>query len=48
MKKVELPVKHIISGKTVKASGTLLNPGSLDYFYQFQEIEKLEEPRAKL
>lgn len=48
MKKVELPVKHIISGATIKPSGTLLNPQSLDFFYQFQEIEKLTEPQAKL
>jgi acetoacetyl-CoA synthetase len=47
-KKVELPVKSIISGKTVKPSGTLLNPGSLDYFYRFQKVEELEEPVAKL
>ena len=33
MKKVELPVKHIISGATIKPSGTLLNPQSLDFFY---------------
>ncbi|KAK2603462.1 hypothetical protein QQS21_004322 [Conoideocrella luteorostrata] len=47
-KKVELPVKSIISGKTVKPSGTLLNPGSLKAFYKFQRIEELEEPQAKL
>ncbi|EGX94852.1 acetoacetyl-CoA synthase [Cordyceps militaris CM01] len=47
-KKVELPVKKIICGKTVKPSGTLLNPGSLDYFYRFQKIEELTEPQAKL
>lgn len=47
-KKVELPVKSIISGKTIKASGTLLNPKSLDFFYQFQKIEELVEPQAKL
>lgn len=47
-KKVELPVKSIISGKTVKPSGTLLNPGSLEYFYRFQKVEELEEPVAKL
>lgn len=47
-KKVELPVKKIICGKTVKPSGTLLNPESLDYFYRFQKIEDLVEPQAKL
>lgn len=47
-KKVELPVKHIISGRNIKASGTLLNPASLEFFYRFQEVEKLSEPQAKL
>lgn len=47
-KKVELPVKAIVSGKTVKPSGTLLNPGSLDFFYRFQSVEELSEPLAKL
>ncbi|KAM4056292.1 AMP-binding enzyme [Hirsutella rhossiliensis] len=47
-KKVELPVKAIVSGKTVKPSGTLLNPGSLDFFYRFQKVEELSEPLAKL
>ncbi|KAK8146525.1 hypothetical protein G3M48_003026, partial [Beauveria asiatica] len=47
-KKVELPVKKIICGKTVKPSGTLLNPESLDYFYRFQNIQDLAEPHAKL
>ncbi|TQV93116.1 acetoacetyl-CoA synthase [Cordyceps javanica] len=47
-KKVELPVKKIVCGKTVKPSGTLLNPDSLDYFYRFQKIEELAEPQAKL
>ncbi|CAL5874308.1 uncharacterized protein PFLUO_LOCUS8603 [Penicillium psychrofluorescens] len=41
LKKVELPVKHIVSGKTIQPSGTLLNPGSLAYYYQFAEVEKL-------
>lgn len=48
MKKVELPVKQIISGKEIKVSGTLLNPKSLDFFYQFQKIEEVVGPRAKL
>lgn len=47
-KKVELPVKKIISGETIKPSGTLLNPQSLEYYYRFQKIEDLEEPSAKL
>ncbi|PHH92306.1 hypothetical protein CDD83_8020 [Cordyceps sp. RAO-2017] len=48
-KKVELPVKAIVSGKTVKPSGTLLNPQSLDFFYRFQKVEELVDgPHAKL
>ncbi|KAL6879250.1 acetoacetate-CoA ligase [Trichoderma novae-zelandiae] len=47
-KKVEMPVKKIISGQTIKPSGTLLNPQCLDHFYRYQKIEELEEPRAKL
>jgi acetoacetyl-CoA synthetase len=47
-KKVELPVKQIISGINIKPSGTLLNPQSLDFFYQFQKIEEVEQVRAKL
>ncbi|OKL58072.1 hypothetical protein UA08_06489 [Talaromyces atroroseus] len=47
-KKVELPVKQIVSGKRIKPSGTLANPQSLEYFYQFSEIEKVGKVRAKL
>jgi acetoacetyl-CoA synthetase len=39
LKKVELPVKQIVSGRIVKPSGTLLNPKSLDYYYQFAKVE---------
>ncbi|RDA92354.1 hypothetical protein CP533_4393 [Ophiocordyceps camponoti-saundersi (nom. inval.)] len=38
-KKVEVPIKAIISGKKITPSGTLLNPQSLDFFYRFQRIE---------
>ncbi|KAI9880045.1 MAG: hypothetical protein M1830_005777 [Pleopsidium flavum] len=48
LKKVELPVKQIVSGKTIKPSGTLLNPQSLDYYYQFAKVEELSEPKSKL
>ncbi|KAB8264801.1 hypothetical protein BDV32DRAFT_160208 [Aspergillus pseudonomiae] len=47
-KKVELPVKQIISGKRIKPSGTLLNPQCLDYYYQFAEVEKLVPRESKL
>lgn len=48
LKKVELPVKQIVSGKKIKPSGTLLNPESLDFYYQFAEVENLINPKAKL
>lgn len=48
MKKVELPVKRIVSGETVKPSSTLLDPDSLDYFYQFAEMEQLSDIKGKL
>ena len=47
-KKVELPVKQIVSGHVIKPSGTLLNPQSLDYYYQFAKVEDLVEPESKL
>ncbi|KAI2781560.1 acetoacetyl-coenzyme A synthetase [Daldinia loculata] len=48
LKKVELPVKQIVSGQTIKPSGTLLNPKSLDYYYQFAKVEDLVAPKEKL
>ncbi|KEF52225.1 acetoacetate-CoA ligase [Exophiala aquamarina CBS 119918] len=48
-KKVELPVKQIVSGKLVKPSETLANPKSLDYYYQFAKDENLiQSHRSKL
>lgn len=42
-KKVELPVKQIISGnKNIKASSSISNPESLEYFYQFVDIENIQ------
>ncbi|KAB5545551.1 hypothetical protein GE09DRAFT_211919 [Coniochaeta sp. 2T2.1] len=48
LKKVELPVKQIVSGQAIKASGTLANPQSLDYYYQFAKVEELLGPKEKL
>ena len=48
LKKVELPVKQIVSGKIIKPSGTLLNPQSLHYYYQFAKVEELTEPKSRL
>lgn len=47
-KKVELPVKQIVSGQPVQLSGTLLNPRSLEYFRQFVQVEKLGSSSSKL
>lgn len=49
-KKVELPVKQIVSGQIVVPSGTLLNPESLEYYYRFAKVEELvgEQVKAKL
>lgn len=48
MKKVELPVKQIVSGQRIKPSGTLANPQSLDFYYQFAKVEELVGPKGKL
>ncbi|KEZ44912.1 Acetoacetyl-CoA synthetase [Scedosporium apiospermum] len=49
MKKVELPVKQIVSGLKITPSGTLANPQSLDYYYQFADDKRLNaEIDAKL
>ncbi|KAF2754038.1 acetoacetyl-CoA synthetase-like protein [Pseudovirgaria hyperparasitica] len=48
LKKVELPVKQIVSGQIIKPSGTLLNPDSLKYYYQFAKVEQLGAPKSKL
>ncbi|OBT92358.1 hypothetical protein VE01_09429 [Pseudogymnoascus verrucosus] len=49
-KKVEVPVKAIISEKRVVASATLANAGCLGFFERFARVEELmgEEGRARL
>jgi acetoacetyl-CoA synthetase len=47
-KKVELPVKQIISGIHVQPSGTLSNPQCLKYYYEFFDIEKMAGRDSKL
>jgi len=47
LKKVELPIKHIVCGRTVNPSGTLLNPESLKFYYQFADIEGVVARMAK-
>ncbi|KAK5134746.1 hypothetical protein LTR08_006121 [Meristemomyces frigidus] len=48
LKKVELPVKQIVSGKTIKASDTLANKDCLKFYYQFAKVEDLVQPKSKL
>ncbi|KAK1766178.1 acetoacetyl synthase [Phialemonium atrogriseum] len=48
LKKVELPVKQIVSGQKIKPSGTLANPRSLEYYYQFARVEDLIGAKEKL
>lgn len=43
LKKVELPVKQIVSGRIIKPSGTLANPDSLQFYYQFAKVEEVIE-----
>ncbi|EEP82316.1 acetoacetate-CoA ligase [Uncinocarpus reesii 1704] len=45
-KKVETPVKRIISGERVQVSSTVANPKSLEFFEQFSKLET--QPRARL
>ncbi|PVI04358.1 acetoacetate-CoA ligase [Periconia macrospinosa] len=47
LKKVELPVKQIVSGKIIKPSGTLANPESLKFYYQFAKVEEVLENMQK-
>lgn len=42
-KKVETPVKQLMSGRDVKASATVQNPDALEFFRRFRDIER--EPR---
>lgn len=39
LKKVELPIKQIVSGKIIKPSGTLANPESLKFYEKFARVE---------
>ncbi|KAF2685240.1 acetoacetate-CoA ligase [Lentithecium fluviatile CBS 122367] len=43
LKKVELPVKQIVSGKIIKPSGTLANPESLKFYEKFAKVEDVLE-----
>ncbi|EPT04586.1 hypothetical protein FOMPIDRAFT_1156848 [Fomitopsis schrenkii] len=40
-KKIEIAVKQIVSGSTLKPSGTVANPDSLKLYYKFRDVEDL-------
>ncbi|KAH9935798.1 uncharacterized protein B0H18DRAFT_1207327 [Fomitopsis serialis] len=40
-KKIEIAVKQIVSGSTLKPSGTVANPESLKLYYKFRDLEDL-------
>ncbi|KAL0578860.1 hypothetical protein V5O48_003140 [Marasmius crinis-equi] len=49
-KKIEIAIKQIVSGSTMKPSGTVANPESLKLYYKYKDIEKVvgAQGRAKL
>ena len=47
-KKIEIAVKQIVSGATLKPSGTVANPQSLDFYYKFRHLERLVNAKPKL
>ncbi|EMD37673.1 hypothetical protein CERSUDRAFT_114316 [Gelatoporia subvermispora B] len=47
-KKIEIAVKQIVSGVTLKPSGTVANPKSLDLYYKFRHLERLANAKPKL
>lgn len=42
-KRVEVAVKKVISGKDIKASATVVNPESLEWFKKCRNIERESE-----
>ncbi|KAJ3749562.1 acetoacetyl-CoA synthetase [Lentinula detonsa] len=40
-KKIEIAVKHIVSGSNLKPSGTVANPESLNLYYKYKNIEEI-------
>ncbi|CAF2401648.1 unnamed protein product [Rotaria sp. Silwood2] len=40
MKKVEVPVRRIIEGKQIHATGSLVNPDCLDHYRNIPELNK--------
>lgn len=48
LKKVELPVKQIVSGRIIKPSGTLANPESLKFYEQFAKVEEVVKKEQRI
>ncbi|EXJ92021.1 acetoacetate-CoA ligase [Capronia epimyces CBS 606.96] len=48
LKKAEIPVKQIISGASIQNSGAIANPQSLQFYYQFAEMENMTDAQSKL
>lgn len=42
-KKIEIAVKQIVSGSTLKPSGTVANPESLKLYFKYKNIEEIVE-----
>ncbi|CAF0817531.1 unnamed protein product [Rotaria sordida] len=40
MKKVEVPIRRIIEGRQIHATGSLANPDCLDYYRNIPELNK--------
>ncbi|CAF0861124.1 unnamed protein product [Adineta steineri] len=40
MKKVEVPIRRIIEGQPIHATGSLANPNCLDYYRNIPELSK--------
>ncbi len=49
-KKIEIAVKQIVSGSSLKPSGTVANPESLKLYYKYANLEEVvkSERTAKL
>ena len=45
-KKIEIAVKQIVSGSTLKPSGTVANPDSLQLYYKYRHLESLPEVKS--
>lgn len=41
-------MKQIVSGSTLKPSGTVANPESLQLYYKFRRLEDLVDDRGRL